>query len=161
MLVIGFSSNGQGRKDNVFTEYRIEELSFKEHSAKIVFPNIRNEKGHWIWRARFWGHEPQVDKALLERGFHLVYVDVADLFGNQEAVELWNDYYDFLISKYSLNPKVVLEGLSRGGLILYNWASQNTDKVACIYADAPSVTSKVGRGDCLMAWAAKKIGKLV
>lgn len=137
LLVIGFSSNAQVRKDNVFTEYRIEEFSFKGHSAKIVFPDIGSEKGHWVWRARFWGHEPQVDKALLEHGFHLVYVDVADLFGNQEAVELWNDYYDFLISKYSLNPKVTLEGLSRGGLIIYNWASQNTDKVACIYADAP------------------------
>ncbi|MGJ8739266.1 alpha/beta fold hydrolase, partial [Zobellia laminariae] len=36
-----------------------------------------------------------------------------------------------------LNQKVVLEGLSRGGLIIYNWASQNTDKIFSIYADAP------------------------
>jgi len=38
---------------------------------------------------------------------------------------------------YQLNPKVVLEGMSRGGLIIYNWTANNTDKVACIYADAP------------------------
>jgi pimeloyl-ACP methyl ester carboxylesterase len=31
----------------------------------------------------------------------------------------------------------VLEGLSRGGLIIYNWAKANPTKVACIYADAP------------------------
>ena len=27
--------------------------------------------------------------------------------------------------------------MSRGALIMYNWASQNTDSVFCIYADAP------------------------
>ena len=27
--------------------------------------------------------------------------------------------------------------MSRGGLIIYNWASENTEKVFCIYADAP------------------------
>jgi len=28
-------------------------------------------------------------------------------------------------------------GVSRGGLYCYNWASQNPEKVACIYGDAP------------------------
>lgn len=39
--------------------------------------------------------------------------------------------------------------MSRGGLIVYNWAAQNTDKVACIYADAPVMDIKswpMGRG---------------
>lgn len=123
--------------DKTFNEYDVKEFSFKGHDAKIVFPNNKNENNYWIWRARFWGHEPQVDKALLEKGFHVVYVDVSNLFGNNEAVELWNQFYYFCISEYHLNSKVVLEGMSRGGLIIYNWASKNTDKVFCIYADAP------------------------
>lgn len=125
------------RQDTVFEEYEIKEFTFMGREAKVVFPKIRNPDNYWIWRARFWGHEPQVDKALLEKGFHLVYVDVADLYGNNEAVALWNKFYDHCISEYGLNPKVVLEGMSRGGLIVYNWASKNTDKVFCIYADAP------------------------
>ena len=123
--------------DGIFKEYEIKEFSFKGHDAKIIFPNKRNDNNYWIWRARFWGHEPQLDKALLEKGFHVVYVDVADLFGNDEAVERWNQFYDFCIKEYNLNPKVVLEGMSRGGLIVYNWAAKNTDKVFSIYADAP------------------------
>jgi pimeloyl-ACP methyl ester carboxylesterase len=113
------------------------EFEFKGHSAKIVFPEKSNMEKHWIWRARFWGHEPQTDLALLEKGFHVVYVDVANLFGNNEAVELWNQFYQYLIKEYGLNKKVVLEGMSRGGLIIYNWAAANVEKVACIYADAP------------------------
>ncbi|MCE4565173.1 prolyl oligopeptidase family serine peptidase [Maribellus sp. CM-23] len=123
--------------DPVFSEYKTKEFTFKGHDAKIVFPTKKNPNNYWIWRARFWGHEPQVDKALLEKGFHVVYVDVSDLFGNHEAVKLWNDFYDFCVAEYGLNRKVVLEGMSRGGLIVYNWASKNTDKVFCIYADAP------------------------
>lgn len=134
ILILSLSSC---REDKVFAEYGIKEFSFKGHKAKIVFPHTKNENGFWIWRARFWGVEPQVDKALLEKGFHVAYIDVADLFGNEEAVTLWNAYYTFITKKYDLNQKVVLEGLSRGGLIIYNWASQNTEKVACIYADAP------------------------
>jgi pimeloyl-ACP methyl ester carboxylesterase len=123
--------------DKVFTEYETKEFSFKGHDAKVVFPHKQNQNNYWIWRARFWGHEPQVDKALLEKGFHVVYVDVSNKFGNNEAVELWNEFYNYCVSEYGLNPKVVLEGMSRGGLIIYNWASKNTDKVFCIYADAP------------------------
>ena len=39
--------------------------------------------------------------------------------------------------------------MSRGGLIVYNWAAKNPDKVACIYADAPvmDITSwPMGKG---------------
>lgn len=134
-LIIGSNSHAQ-RKDSLFPEYQIEEFLFKGKNAKIVFPNLE-PNGQWIWRARFWGHEPQTDKALLDKGFHLVFIDVSNLFGNQEAVELWNDFYTHCREKYALNKKVVLEGMSRGGLIIYNWAAQNTEKVACIYADAP------------------------
>lgn len=123
-------------QDKTFSAYETEEFSFEGQAARVVIPN-RESNGQWIWRARFWGHEPQVDKALLEKGFHVVYIDVADLFGNQEAVELWNKFYIYCRDRYKFNPKVVLEGMSRGGLIIYNWASQNTEKVACIYADAP------------------------
>lgn len=126
--------NGQ---ESIFTGYETREFVFRGHQAKIVFPKESNDQKFWIWRARFWGHEPQTDKALLEKGFHVVYVDVAGLYGNNEAVRLWNQFYKYLRRKYKLNRKAVLEGMSRGGLIVYNWASQNTDKVACIYADAP------------------------
>jgi pimeloyl-ACP methyl ester carboxylesterase len=124
-------------QENIFAGYKTREFNFQGHEAKIVFPEKSNKQRYWVWRARFWGHEPQSDKALLAAGFHVVYVDVAGLYGNDEAVHLWDEFYKYLTKKYKLNRKAVLEGMSRGGLIVYNWASRNTDKVACIYADAP------------------------
>ena len=46
------------------------------------------------------------------------------------------------MEKQDLSKKVVLEGMSRGGLIIYNWAAKNKKKVACIYADAPVLDGK-------------------
>jgi len=124
-------------QDSIFGEFPVNEFDFNGRTAKIVFPKKPNDDRLWIWRARFWGHEPQTDIALLEKGFHVVYIDVAGLFGNNEAVEIWANFYKYIVEKHNLNQKTVLEGMSRGGLIIYNWAAQNTDKVFCIYADAP------------------------
>lgn len=123
--------------DKEWHGYKKIEFDFNGRNAKIVFPNRTDPEKRWIWRARFWGHEPQVELAFLAKGFHIVYIDVAGFYGNEEAVNIWNDFYKFIINKYKLNNNVVLIGMSRGGLIVYNWASENTDKVACIYADAP------------------------
>lgn len=102
----------------------------------IVKPHHAAEGKPWIWRARFWGHEPQTDIALLEHGFHLTYCDISDLFGSPDAVKRWDRFYK-LARKAGLGKKAVLEGMSRGGLIIYNWAGKNPKKTACIYGDAP------------------------
>ena len=67
----------------------------------------------------------------------MVYINVGGLFGNNEALEVWDDFYAFVREKYQLHEKVVLEGMSRGGLPVFNWGNANAEKVACIYADAP------------------------
>ncbi|MHC4744765.1 MAG: GDSL-type esterase/lipase family protein, partial [Planctomycetota bacterium] len=103
----------------------------------VVVPKVAAPGRPWIWRARFFGHEPQVDTALLEKGFHLAYIDVAGLFGSPKAVEIWDSFYAYLTERNGLAEKVALEGMSRGGLIVYNWAAANSQKVSCIYADAP------------------------
>lgn len=124
-------------KETDYHGFKCLEFKFEGHDAKIVFPKNAEPGLHWIWRARFWGHEPQTEVALLGKGFHVVYVDGAEYCGNRDAVTLWNHFYDYLTREYHLNSKAVLEGFSRGGLFIYNWGSENVDKVACIYADAP------------------------
>jgi len=117
--------------------FEIIEFKFDGVDAKIIFPKKANKAKNWIWRTQFWGHEPQTDIALLNIGFHVVYVDLVDLYGNKVALNRMNDFHTFLMKNFGLNKKTVLEGMSRGGLDAYNWASENTDKVFCIYADAP------------------------
>ena len=113
------------------------DFQFNGVPSIIVLPKQQHPARPWIWRARFFGHEPQTDIALLNDGFVLAYHDVAGLFGAPSAVARWNLFYDFLVNEIHLSPRPVLEGMSRGGLIIFNWAKHNPDKVAAIYADAP------------------------
>jgi sialidase-1 len=91
----------------------------------------------WIWRTEFFGHEPQADIALLDKGFFLAYVDMTNLYGSSLAMSIMDEMYSTAIGKHSLSEKVVLEGFSRGGLFALNWAARNPTKVVCIYNDAP------------------------
>jgi pimeloyl-ACP methyl ester carboxylesterase len=124
-------------------------MSFKmfNHDCKVVKPKWTNKQRSWIWRARFWGHEPQLEVALLERGYHVVYCDVAELFGNDEAIETWNKFYD-LLTRAGLNKKAAMEGMSRGAVYVYNWAAKNPKKVASVYVDNPLLD--------LMWWPARQ-----
>lgn len=128
-------------KKSSFYGYACADFTFENRQAKIVAPKRAAKGNPWIWRARFWGHEPQTDIALLERGFYVVYCDVAELFGNKTAIALWNNYYSYLRS-LGLAKKAALEGMSRGGVYVYNWAAENPDKVLCVYADNPVLDLK-------------------
>ena len=143
LMPIAWASEGDnpnnpwpGKKSSFhsFDQYNFEVEGF---SCKVVVPNKIAAGKPWIWRARFWGHEPQTDKALLNRGFHVVYANVGGLFGSPKAVKRWDAFYKFLVESHGFDKKAVLEGMSRGGLIVFNWAAKNPEKVHCIYADAP------------------------
>ncbi len=55
----------------------------------VVQPNSTLKGRPWLWRARFFDHQSELDLTLLDLGFHLVYVDVANLYGAQPAMERW------------------------------------------------------------------------
>ena len=131
--------------------HNFDRYDFKlgDADCRVVTPNTAAPGRPWVWRARFWGHEPQVDLALLAKGWHVVYCEVGALFGSPAAVERWDRFYDFLITQHGFATKAALEGMSRGGLIIYNWAASNPGKVAAIYGDAPVCDFKswpAGRG---------------
>ena len=89
---------------------------------------------------------------MIEHGYHLVYCDVVELWGAPKAVARW-DQFHALAQKIGLGPKPVLEGMSRGGTIIFNWAKANPTKVTAIYGDNPLLdlrvfgTAREGSGD--------------
>lgn len=128
-LIVGEPGNFHG--------YKMYSFTFQDRTCRVVTPKKPADKYPWIWRAHFFGHRPEVDLALLSKGFHVAYIDVSDLYGSPEAVRIWNDFYNYLTGEYQFARKVALEGMSVGGLIVFNWAEKNPEKISCIYVDAP------------------------
>jgi pimeloyl-ACP methyl ester carboxylesterase len=114
--------------------------------ATLVRPHEAAPGRPWIWRAEFLDAFPQVDLALLARGWHLAYLQMGDPWGSPDSLRHWDVFYRVLTEEEGLSPRPALEGLSRGGLYIYNWARDNTDKVCCLYADAPVCDFKSAPG---------------
>jgi lysophospholipase L1-like esterase len=134
--------------------YAKHELMIAGKAVTLIAPKAAAMGRPWIWHGEFFGHKPAPDIALLGKGFHIAYMKINDMLGSPAAVELWNQCYAELTTRYALSKKPALVGLSRGGLYCYNWASANPDKVSCIYGDAPVCDFKSwpggkgkGRGD--------------
>lgn len=138
-----------------------ERLHFQvaDRAAYVVVPK-QSATGHpWVWRARFPDFHFEMDVELLRRGFHIAYVDVAGLFGAPAAMETGDRFYQFMTQQRGLSKTPALEGVSRGGLFVYNWAVRNPQHVSCIYCDTPVLDFKSwpgGRGTGIGSEAAWK-----
>ncbi len=107
-------------------------------SCRVFLPKGTAKGTPWILRARFFGHQPALDLALLERGFHLAYCDVSNLYGSQSAIDRYFELHS-LLEDAGFHQRAVLEGMSRGGLQIVNWATTYPGRVAAIYGDNPVV----------------------
>src|SRR5437870_2501349 len=73
-------------------------------------------------------------------GFHVAYISAnATLRPGKE----WDAWYDFLTEKHALSKKPGFIGMSRGGEFSYTWATAHPDKVSCIYADNPYISTEL------------------
>lgn len=122
--------------------YECHDFQFAGRAAKLVLPKEAAPGNPWIWRARFFGHEPQFDVAMLGKGYAVAYIDSAPLMGSPKSVALWQDFYTYVTKEFKLSKTTNLEGMSRGGLYTTNWAFQYPDQVASIYIDNPVLDFK-------------------
>lgn len=68
----------------------------------------------------------------LAAGIAIAGVDVGESFGSPSGRAAFSALYDKLTKDPGLSAKVCLLGRSRGGLMVYNWAADHPDQVACI-----------------------------
>ena len=127
------------RKESNWNGFKLHKIKLPKSgaNARLVIPHTATKGQPWIWRARFWGHQPALDLALLDRGYHLAFVDVGNLYGNETAMARGEELYEILTTQFQLGPKPILEGMSRGGLFIFNFAAKHPDKVTAIYGDNP------------------------
>lgn len=152
-----------GGKMMALGEYETEEFELAGRKCKVTKPKNAAPGNPWIWRCRFYGAFPSVDQALLAKGWHVAWIDVANEFGGPEAMKAFDSFYSEVRGKYALSEKPIIEGFSRGGLPATFWPIANPDKVAGIYIDAPVLDIHSWPGEssklwetCLGAWGLDK-----
>lgn len=108
------------------------------HEVTVVVPDRPAAGRPWLWRAEFLGAFDGADRAMLERGWHLVYVSVQDRYGDDLAMDVWERAYQLVLTEHGLHPAPALEGLSRGALYAMSWAARHPDRVLALSLDNPA-----------------------
>jgi predicted esterase len=91
----------------------------------------------WVWYAPTLAglpgkHETWMFERFLDNGIAIAGVDVGESYGSPQGRAVYGALYAELVEKRGLARRACLLARSRGGLMLYSWASENPDRVACI-----------------------------
>lgn len=133
-VLVEQSFPGKKSEWKTFNKYTFE---FNNTEAFVIEPKKALKGKPWVWRARFhWWHW-EMDSILVSEGYHVAYINTDNKFGSPKAMKSWDRFYKYLTKVHDFSNKVALEGVSRGGLFVYNWAKKNPELVSCIYAEAP------------------------
>lgn len=115
------------------------ELQIGDVQGFIVKPTEPAADGSkpWLWYAPTLGKYPGARmnwlfSRLLNKGFYICGTSVGDSFGSPQSRVTYGKFYTHVIREYGLSPKACLLPQSRGGLMWYNWAVENPEKVACV-----------------------------
>ncbi len=103
----------------------------------VIEPKVAAEGRPWIWRTEFLGAFDIIDLALVERGWHLCYHRVSNMYGCPQSLAWMREFQQVVEAEFDLSPLPVLFGFSRGGLYAVNYAKTYPDKVGMLYLDAP------------------------
>lgn len=127
-----------GETIDIWHGYRRHQFMVDGCRAWVVEPSQPLQGKPWSWCLQFPDEFTERTPALglLAAGYHHAHIAVGNTFGCPEAVSHFNALYQTL-TQAGLSGKVVLIGLSRGGLYAYRWASENPERVAVIHGDAP------------------------
>lgn len=123
-------------------QFNAKRLDFRlgDALAFIIIPTKPTEGGKhpWLWYApTFIGGHPDSShtwmlEQLLAEGFFIGGVEVGESYGSPTGRAIYQTYYEHVTQTYGLSPRACLMPQSRGGLMLYNWAAEHPESVACI-----------------------------
>ena len=116
-------------------------FSFEDHQAFVLLPSNPSEKGGpmpWVWYAPTRagstpnGSNEWLFQQLLDSGIAVAGIDVGESYGSPEGRAVYSKFYTYATNEKGLAAKMCMLAQSRGGLMLYNWAAENPDKVEAI-----------------------------
>lgn len=120
--------------------YSCKKLVFENHDAVIVYPEEGCANGFLAVKTEYWDAFPEAaELPLLERGFHLCYIQNDNRWGTNEDLDRKARFIRYVQSECGLRKKCVPVGLSCGGLFAVKMAARYPELTGCLYLDAPVI----------------------
>jgi pimeloyl-ACP methyl ester carboxylesterase len=142
-----------------------EVFAIGDSTAFLILPQkgVSGDPIPWVWYAPTLPGLPAEEESwmfqqFLSHGITIAGVDVGESYGSPKGRSIYSAFYKELTEKRGLARKVCLLARSRGGLMLYNWAAEHPDSVACIAGIYPvcNLTSYPGLDRACAAYGMSK-----
>ena len=135
-VIVGWVQAAQPKKQLPFPG---EVFAIEGRTAFLILPDTKPAEGAmpWVWyaptlRGLPGGAEKWMFERFLKAGIAIAGVDVGESYGSPKGRATYAALHQHLVEKRGLAKRACLLARSRGGLMLYSWAAENPDKVACI-----------------------------
>lgn len=116
--------------------FRCIEFEIAGRYARLICPKTASN-GKWLLKTEYADAFPQLEVAMLERGYHVAYIENQTRWHVDADDEAKLALADHLCEKYGLNKKCVTVGMSCGGLQSIYFAASHPERVAAMFLDAP------------------------
>jgi sialidase-1 len=137
IVIAVFPQQSSVNASNRWKGFEKVNLTIGKYSAYYVKPQNPLPGNPWIWRASFPDWHTEMDSLLLTKGMAVAFIHIDDQYGSPAAMQVWDQFYKYMVDTLHFDQKVSLEGISRGGLYVYAWAKRNPGMVNVIYTEAP------------------------
>jgi len=133
----------------MWNDFETKEFVFEERKAIIVYPKVK-ANGRILLRTEYFDAFPAFDIAMLERGYHLIHLYQRSRWAPDEEIDIMARFACYCAELLNAEKRLVLEGLSCGGLQAARFAEKYPELSAVLYLDAPvlNILSMVGLGEC-------------
>ena len=116
-----------------------EIFTIQGQTAFLILPEAvkSSHSMPWVWYAPTLPGLPGEEEKwmfekFLEKGIAIAGVDVGESYGSPWGRAVYTSFFNELVNHRNLAKKACLLARSRGGLMLYNWAAEHAESVACI-----------------------------
>lgn len=123
-------------QESQWNGYRQLEFSLDGRKVLLVLPH--EAKGNnWLLKTEYFGAFPNFELAMLERGWHLAYIENETRWYKESDSEAKAALCDYLSKNFSLSEKCMCVGMSCGGMQAVYFAARHPECVKALYLDAP------------------------
>ncbi len=107
------------------------------HDAFVIAPPQIKPDTPWVWYAPTLKGLPSESEIwmfqrFLQAGIAIAGIDVGESYGSPKGRAVYTSLYNHLVEKRQFSKRPILFARSRGGLMLYNWATENATAVGGI-----------------------------
>ena len=131
--------NATNVQESLFYGFKQLTFDFNGRQAFLVFPKEPDAGKNFLLKTEYFGAFPNLEIAMLERGFHLAHVQNETRWCKPTDTERQAAFIQWLHEEYGLASRCTPVGMSCGGMQAIYLSAKHPELVNACYIDAPVV----------------------